>query len=388
MSRAFVKQVLEVSLAVLGVSALIACLTLFFSPLSVRAADPTPTAVSSTPTAASTAASATSLATPTPACTPKAQQCSGGVSPNTILDPAITGWKAASKTSMSFCNGKLYVAFAQADQRIVVAWNWNGTLFANSVKYMDTAFHTTGYYSAPALACWKPASGPYSDQTRLWIAQTGTNQKLYYGFLTDSDVNNQWMNPSPHPSMPNQSSVKSPALSVQSQTLRYGWVGPSTKHFGFQSTTNASTWFSINTWTTQTASAGFGMWLYCPFGNCNLYFAWPGTDSGRHINIGFFSLAGGNWNTISGAVPLPNQTCDDCDLTFVGQDSVLRLPYAGRNLDMNVLNSDNTGINWSNDTIFASGAVFGASGAVVTGDHLWLTWVDNPSTDVYLAQYN
>lgn len=141
---------------------------------------------------------------------------------------------------MSFCNGKLYVAFAQADRGIVVAWNWNGTRFGNSVKYLDTAIQPTfDYFSAPALACWKPATGSFNDQFRLWIAFTGTDQKLYYGYHNDTDANGQRINF--HHNVPNQTSVRSTAMSVQGGTLRIGWVGVSNKHIYFQSTNDAST---------------------------------------------------------------------------------------------------------------------------------------------------
>jgi hypothetical protein len=140
------------------------------------------------------------------------------------------------------------------------------------------------------------------------------------------------------------------------------------------------------------------MWLYCPGGTCNLWFAWPGTDNGHHINVAYFSLGGGGFQYLRDANgniidhPLSHQTCGLCDLTFVGQTdstgSILRIPYAGANTDPNVLSSDNTGKVWSGDTVLFFTAVFGMSGAVVTGNHLWITWVDRDTTDVMLDQYN
>jgi hypothetical protein len=376
---------------------LAACLLLVSVSLAiaapVSAAGPTPT---SSPGASS--------ATPTPGCDPKTQRCPNSVEPNGVVNAARTGWSSASKTSMSFCNGKLYVAFAQADREIVVLWNWNGTLFNGHVKYADTAMQPTfDYFSAPALACWKPASGTWADKTRLWIAFTGTDKKLYYGFHEDTDVNGQRIEPYVnngfhHLSMPNETSVRSPAMSVQSQTLRFGWIGINNNYINFQSTTDATTWFSKNTWRSDTAGAGFGMWLYCPGGTCNLWFAWPGTDSGDHINVFYYSLGGGSFQYLRDANnniiahPLPHQTCDKCDLTFVGQTvtagPILRILYAGRNLDPDVLSSNVGGTVWSNDIIAVFGAVFGMSGAVVDDNHLWLSWVENGDTEVLFGQYN
>src|SRR5262245_36797205 len=156
-----------------------ACLLLLGVSLAIAA--PASAAGSSTAATAVTAASKPSMSS---------------LAPNGIVNAATTGWSAASKTSMSFCNGQLYVAFTQADRRIVVLWNWNGTVFTGHVKYLDTSIEPqAGYYAAPALACWKPASGTWSDRTRLWIAFTGTDKKLYYGFHEDSDVNDQRIEP-------------------------------------------------------------------------------------------------------------------------------------------------------------------------------------------------
>jgi hypothetical protein len=307
---------------------------------------------------------------------------------------------------MSYCQNTLYIAWTQANQEIGIGWGTPGEQFSHWVIYQDTAFEdgNDGHYAAPAIGCWKSSTGdPNVDQTRLWIAFTGTNRKLYYGYFlsTDEDAPQGTLDIHWHKTLKNgtteQMSPFSTAMSVQGATLRIGWVNPGSHNMHFASTTNALTWFNFNNWTTQSAGAGFGMALYCLGTTCNIEIAWPANDSSHSIYIGYFSLAGGNWHLVNNADPLPDKTCGLCDLTLLAQGTdqqgtdkatELRLPYAGANVDMNVLKSTSGGTSWNND-FCGWFAVFGASGAILPGNRMWITWPDHAANTAMMeAEYN
>lgn len=370
MSHRFVKVVAGTILPRLGV-----CLFLIGALIAVtgrvHAAGTVPSASPTTPTAS-----------PTTGCNNKLQHCSNGPTPNFLINPGDTGKYAHGKTSISYCNGQVYVGWTDASDDINISWGSTGGAFSNTVHYIDTVYNIVGtsQFTAPALACWRAASGQFSDQTRLWIAFTGTDKKLYYGYFNGTGDNGGRINY--HQTVPNQASVFSPALSVQGTTLRIGWVGVNNRYLNFESTNDAATWFNINTIQSETASAGFGMAIWCPGGSCSLWFAWPGTDSGDHIYVGYFSFTAG-WKH---AASTADYTCTLCELTLVPQGGTLRIPYAGGGSNLNVDNSTN-GSSWSNDQSVWN-AVWGVGGAVDGQGHLWLTWTDFTSTQIEIGTYN
>ena len=92
------------------------------------------------------------------------------------------------------------------------------------------------------------------------------------------------------------------------------------------------------------------------------------------------------FNKVSGADPLSDRTCNLCDLTLVPQSGGLVLPYAGSALNINVDNSPD-GKSWSND-FGGFDSVWGAGGAVLPYNHMWITYVDWSTTEIVIQQYN
>lgn len=376
---------------------LLLILVIFSNAMVVRAA--ALTTPSTTPTATSTTgcSSGANGADGAEGCPKSSSVPSSSTTPtpNFLINAGDTGQYAHGKTSMSFCNGQVYVAWTGADDKIRVGWGSTGEGFAHIVTYTDTAYYSqsNSIYTSPALECWRPASGTYSDKTRLWIAFTGTNNVLYVGYVngtTDNGhpINGHWVVSNQMGGY--QTSNRSPVLAagtgtVQSGTMRIGWVGINNQYLNIELSTTGNSWNSPNTWTAEQANAGLGMTVWCPSGICNVWIAWPGTDSGHHINIGRWNLSGGGFTRVSGVNGLADITCATCDLTLTSQGSTLRMPYCGSNDMINVDNSTN-GSSWGNDQGFL-GCIWGMGGAVGGNNNIWLTWPTWAETQIEIGIY-
>jgi len=296
---------------------------------------------------------------------------------------------------MSFCNNQLYAAWTGLDDHINVGWGSTGLGFSNVVTYSDTAYAYSNIYTSPALACWQAASGTWSDKPRLWITFTGANEVIYLGYFNGTGDNGQRLNlhvPVVDQNGKSQTSNFSPVMSVQGGTLRIGWTGVSNGYLNYGLTVNAYSWNPVNTWKSQESGAGFGMALYCPngSGSCNLYFAWPGIDNPSHLNIGYYGLTGPHYGTfyaIPGDTAIQSDTtCSRCDLTLLPQSGGLDLPYSGADLNI-VVDTSPDGRGWNKD-LGPWPSVWGAGGAVITDNHLWITYVNHNTDEIVILQYN
>lgn len=341
-------------------------------------------------------ATPTPTVSPTPSVPSSPTSNSTGPKPNFVISGNITGQSSNGAPSNAYCNGHLYTGWTGGDDHVNVAWDFNGSGFSGQVTYSDTTYynHATNptTYTRPILACWNPSSGPYAGTTRLWILFTGTNKVLYLGYFDPSDVNHgfETIPIHVHTGVPNQTSVLSPAMATQGGTLRIGWVGVGNGYLNFESTTNGTTFYSPNVDRDSTADGGFGMTVWCNPG-CNLWFAYPGTDSSHHIFVEYFGLSSGVWTDPNGAHPTADYTCALCDLTLVAQGSTLRIPYSGATGNLNIDNSTN-GANWSNDQGDAL-SLWGAGAAVDGSNHFWVTfpyWLGYGSSplEIDIFQYN
>ena len=354
--------------------------------------------VASTPTPATTSEAAPTAPTPTltPAvhCNPKSPHCTGGtVTPNSPI-AGLTGQYSQGKTSVSYCNGRLYVGWTGLDDRVNVAWGSTGGNFTNVVTLNDWAYYTystnPSTFTSPTLACWRPTSGAYSDATRLWVFFTGTDKNLYYGYFS-GDPNDHTLHV--HITVPGQSSVFSPAAIVDSSTgaLRLAWRGNTTQFIYIARTDNGVSWYNFNNTSTGViggsilAAGGPGFAWYCPPGqSCNPWIAWIGTDPQHLLNVGYWDLNAGVWRVVK---TLADFTGLNDDLTLVPNGSTLYMLYAGVGLFTVQVDVSTNGSTWNNNQT-AFDCVWGVGGAIAPGNHLWLFWPESTELEIEVNQWN
>lgn len=195
------------------------------------------------------------------------------MTPQFLINPGATGEYAHGKTSESNCNGNLYVAWTGADDAVNIAWGSTGGAFAHKVTFNERAYYNLGtgslpaLYTSPSLTCWAPAYGPYAGVYQVWMAWTGTDQNLYFGYFDGNPSHNYLYDRS---TVPNQKSYFSPTIAAFGGTIRYAWVGENDGTQGYHSgypnfirSDDGISWYSQNTWRAETAVGGMGFTSYC-----------------------------------------------------------------------------------------------------------------------------
>jgi len=370
------------------------CLTIALAAQSVYAAVPS----HATRLSLSTSATQTSVApvsAPAPCPTPKpynpkATHCSKVIR----ATGSPTGETSRGKTSVSYCNGQTYVAWTGVDDRINIGWDYISApgFFGHKQTFDDWTYEDTNTnpttLTSPELVCWKAASGQYSDMTRLWIVFTGTDRKLYYGFLQEGNPKIQV-----HLTIPGQSSVYSPAAATSiTGALWVAWRGNTNKYLYIEQTPDGASWYNQQGWTSQTADGGPGFNEYCTTAlGCKLWIVWIGTDTPtHHIYVGYYDEL--NTRTFTFVKGLADYSGLNDDLTLTSFGSTLYLPYAGvdglfrPNVD---ISSDGRGVVWNNQQDLSDDqCIWGVGGDVLPGGHLWVAWTRYGDNQIFIQQWN
>lgn len=318
-------------------------------------------------------------------CVPKVKHCSSDVKPYDITF-ADTYQYTGAKPAMTYCNGRQYVAWAGTDQELYIDWNFSGGSFPqNPVQMSQLLYGQTG----PSLACFQPRG---ATSYELYVAWVGVDSKhsLNVGYFDGNASHNTVQNKTTL----TEYSDYSPAIADNFDGYLFiAWTGQDSKtELNIEQSSDGKSWIDKSTWTSQnsangiqSSAGGLGLTSYCPSnpnGYCGLYVAWIGTDSSNKLDVGYYNDIQLTWTRTA---VINNYSVAGFDATLVADGLTLRLPYAGENDDLNVLNSTDA-YNWTNDNMFQWGAVYGVGGAA-SGGNTWLVWRSWQETDIYIGQY-
>ena len=326
---------------------------------------------------------------PTPSkCNPKVMHCSKVIK----ASAQGTGEYSQGKTSVSNCNGRTYVGWTGSDDHLNAAWGSTRGSFPNKATFTDTAYYdrsqNPSIYTSPALVCWTPLSGPYVNDSGLWVIFTGTNKQLYYGFYNGQSTG-YGVPLAVHKEIPDQSSIYSPAAIVSiGGTLWVIWRGNTTNYLYVEETPDGVNWYNGQDWHVN-ANGGPGFDLYCDPGlpRCMGWIAYMNTAN-QHLDIAYLDVDGNQQFYPLGE--LADFSVKNDDLTLTDYGSTLYLPYSGTgtlpypNVDV----YDGIKETWTNQQEVNLYSVFGVGGTVLSGGHLYIWFTHYPDNQIYVQQWN